>query len=151
MVHPVSICSVSFTSYLHFSVAPSPVLLLNATCPSSLRTWEGIMPRTSQQSSFPGWRLYPCRLPSSWALACFSILFYLSFASYFSFTRHTIHFVFVTVFLLRFSPLCSSWHPKLCLFRVFVTWQDSPVVWPVLNYLYSSMGLWDVACPGAFQ
>lgn len=108
------------------------------------------MPRTSQQSSFPGWRLYPCRLPSSWALACFSIFFICPLLPT-SLSPDTPFTLSSSLFFYYASVPFVLLGTQAMLFRVFVTWQDSPVVWPVLNYLYSSMGLWDVACPGAFQ
>lgn len=109
MVHPVYICSVSFTSYLHFYISPPPLPGSPPEYHMSIQSEnvrEQIMPRNSQQSSFPGCRPQPGCLPSSWASACFSILFYMSFASYFFFTQHTIHLVFVFVFFIKLqSPL----------------------------------------------
>lgn len=96
-------------------------------CISSDR--EEIMSRTSQHGSFIGCRLQPCCLPSHKALACSSILFYMLFAFYFLFLPNTSLIFQSPCFLLSFNLFCSTWHPKLCLFNVFLTWQGSAMVW----------------------
>ncbi|CAK6432346.1 unnamed protein product [Pipistrellus nathusii] len=74
-------------------------------CISSDR--EEIMSRTSQHSSFTGYRLSPCCLPSHKALACSSILFYMSFAFYILFLPNTSLIFQSPCFLLHFDLFCS--------------------------------------------
>lgn len=109
---------------------------LAAECHPSIQSEkvrEGILPRTNQQSSFTGCRwnhaaFPPARLwhaPSSFFI-CPLLLPPLSpnrpFTSSFS-----------LLFFFKLQSLCSTWHPKLCLLNVFLSWQDSAVVWQFLS------------------
>lgn len=64
-------------------------------------------------------------------------LFFISFfiPRFLLLSHPTDHSLCLSISLLFFKlqSLCSTWHPKLCLLNVFLTWQDSAVVWQFLS------------------